>query len=106
MNTADIPYAAWRKSTHSNGQSNCIEVAALWRKSSYSNSNSNCVEVAAAWHKSAHSSSNANCVEVAVTYPSVAVRDTKDRSGPVLVFNPEDWWAFTAAVRDGEFDLG
>ncbi|MGW4405043.1 DUF397 domain-containing protein [Nonomuraea sp. NPDC004702] len=25
--------------------------------------------------------------------------------GPVLVFTPSEWAAFTAGVRDGEFDL-
>jgi hypothetical protein len=59
----------------------------------------------AAWRKSTYSSSNANCVEVAVTDPAIAIRDTKDRQGPVLVFSPREWRAFTASVRNGEFDL-
>jgi hypothetical protein len=59
----------------------------------------------ARWRKSSYSSSNANCVEVAVTDPAVAVRDTKDRQGPVLVFSPGEWRTFTAGVRNGEFDL-
>lgn len=29
----------------------------------------------------------------------VAVRDSKDPSGPVLAFTPRDWQAFTAAIR-------
>lgn len=33
-----------------------------------------------------------------------AVRDSKDRDGPVLLFTPAEWTAFTAGVRDGEFD--
>jgi hypothetical protein len=66
MNTINVPRHAWRKSTYSNGTSNCVEVA--------------------------------------MTTPAVAVRDTKDRSGPVLLFSPADWRKFTAAVRDGEFD--
>jgi len=79
--------------------------ATAWRKSSYSNSNSNCVEVAV-WRKSSYSSSNANCVEVARSLPGiVAVRDSKDRTGPVLTFAPDAWAAFTAGVREGQFDL-
>jgi Domain of unknown function (DUF397) len=35
----------------------------------------------------------------------VAVRDSKDRSGPVLVFTPDQWRPFTAGVRCAEFDL-
>ena len=34
----------------------------------------------------------------------VAVRDSKDPSGPVLVFTPHEWRAFLDGVRDGEFD--
>ena len=34
----------------------------------------------------------------------VAMRDGKDPDGPVLVFTPGEWAAFTAGVRDGEFD--
>jgi len=44
-------------------------------------------------------------VEVAVINGSVAVRDTKDRQGPVLTFTPIEWEAFVGGVRDGEFDL-
>ncbi|GIH12387.1 DUF397 domain-containing protein [Rugosimonospora africana] len=59
----------------------------------------------AAWHKSSRSSGNGNCVEVAILDDTVAVRDTKDRSGPVLVFTPAEWSAFVAGAKDGEFDL-
>ncbi|HEY2668875.1 MAG TPA: DUF397 domain-containing protein [Rugosimonospora sp.] len=59
----------------------------------------------AAWHKSSRSSGNGNCVEVAILGDAVAVRDTKDRSGPVLVFTPAEWDAFVAGAKDGEFDL-
>jgi hypothetical protein len=34
-----------------------------------------------------------------------AVRDSKDREGPVLVLTPDEWPAFTAGVRGGDFDL-
>jgi hypothetical protein len=46
-------------------------------------------------------------VEVAANLPGVvAVRDSKDPDGPKLTFAPAEWDAFTAAVRNGEFDLG
>jgi len=62
---------------------------------------------AAQWRTSSYSGSNGgNCVEVARNLPGlVAVRDSKDRNGPVLAFMPAEWEAFTAGVRDGEFDL-
>ena len=59
----------------------------------------------AAWHKSSRSSGNGNCVEVAVVDEAVAVRDTKDRNGPMLVFTPAEWRAFVAGAKAGEFDL-
>jgi len=58
----------------------------------------------AAWRKSQHSATN-GCVEVAVIDSMVAVRNSKDRSGPVLRFRPDEWEAFVAGVHDGEFDL-
>ena len=51
------------------------------------------------WRKSSYSGSNGGeCVEVATT-GTVLVRDTADRSGPVLTFTAEAWRAFTATIR-------
>jgi hypothetical protein len=55
------------------------------------------------WRKSSHSGNN-GCVEVAFIEDQVAVRDSKDPSGPVLVFNAHEWSAFIAGTIDGEFD--
>jgi hypothetical protein len=33
------------------------------------------------------------------------VRDSKDKSGPVLAFAPEAWQAFTAGIKGRRFDL-
>ena len=57
----------------------------------------------AVWRKSTFSGAN-GCVEVAILDESVAVRDSKDPSGPVLVFTTFEWRAFLDGVRDGEFD--
>jgi len=61
----------------------------------------------AQWRKSTYSGSNGGgCVEIARNLPGiVAVRDSKDREGPVLTFTPAEWSAFTDRVRGGEFDL-
>lgn len=45
------------------------------------------------------------CVEVAFVDNQVAVRDSKHRGGPVLVFTPAEWEAFLGGVSDGQFRL-
>jgi Domain of unknown function (DUF397) len=59
------------------------------------------------WRKSSYSGGNGGaCVEVARNLPgAVAVRDSKDPDGPRLAFTPEEWTAFTAGVKAGDFDL-
>ena len=61
----------------------------------------------AIWRKSSYSGSNGgDCVEIAVLSDnSRAVRDSKDPGGPVLAFGPDDWRAFTVAIKAGDFDL-
>jgi Domain of unknown function (DUF397) len=57
----------------------------------------------AEWRKSTYSANN-GCVEVAfVDDGEVAVRDSKDRSGSVLIFQRHEWAAFVRGVRAGEF---
>lgn len=60
----------------------------------------------AAWRKSSFSNgTGGNCVEVThLDDGRRAVRDSKNPTGPVLIFTPAEWDAFTAGVRDGEFD--
>ncbi|MET9181918.1 DUF397 domain-containing protein [Kitasatospora aureofaciens] len=58
----------------------------------------------AQWFKSSYSNNGGNCVEVAPGFTGVMpVRDSKDPSGPVLVFPSDAWKSFVAAVRSGEF---
>jgi hypothetical protein len=42
---------------------------------------------------------------VAFVDGAIAVRDSKDPSGAVLVFTPGEWDAFVDGAKDGEFDL-
>jgi hypothetical protein len=60
---------------------------ALWRKSSYSGSN------------------GGDCVEAAPGFITgvVPVRDSKDPSGPALVFPAEAFAAFVDAIKAGQF---
>ncbi|WP_090945193.1 DUF397 domain-containing protein [Nonomuraea jiangxiensis] len=61
---------------------------------------------AAAWRKSSFCNGADACVEIApLADGNIALRDSKDQSGPVLVFTSSEWEAFTAGVREGEFDL-
>ena len=84
-------------------------ISANWRTSSYSGSNGGqCVEVAnAPWRTNSYSGPNGGaCVEVGTAtchaaLPGILVRDTTDRSGPVLPIGSEAWRALTAAIRAG-----
>lgn len=59
----------------------------------------------ARWFTSTHSGGGQECVEVAfLTEGPVGVRDSKDNTGPALVFAPGEWDAFTSIVSTGELD--
>ncbi|WP_329416070.1 DUF397 domain-containing protein [Nocardia vinacea] len=54
----------------------------------------------AKWFKSSRSESGAKCVEVAwLDGGKVGVRDSKNPTGPALVFTPGEWDAFTQVVK-------
>jgi hypothetical protein len=57
------------------------------------------------WHKSSYSNgAGGACVEVANLDHNCAVRDSKNPTGPTLKFTTAEWTAFTAGVRNREFD--
>ena len=56
------------------------------------------------WRKSTLSATN-GCIELAFIGDRIALRDSKQRRGPVLKFTAVEWDAFIGGVRDGEFDL-
>ncbi len=58
----------------------------------------------ARWRKSSRSTGDNACVEVATVDNLVGVRDSKDPTGPVLVFTLSEWRAFVEGVHNGEFD--
>ncbi|GHB14872.1 DUF397 domain-containing protein [Streptomyces chryseus] len=75
--------------------------AATWHKSSYSDgSGGNCLEVAT-WRKSTHSGGEGgNCLEVSDDHPGIVpVRDSKNPTGPVLVFPTAAWAVFVTDLQ-------
>jgi hypothetical protein len=59
------------------------------------------------WRKSSHSGNGGgSCVDVArnITHV-VAVRDSKDPHGPVLILTPGMWRDFIADLKAGRHDL-
>lgn len=61
---------------------------------------------AIAWRMSSFSSSQGGqCVEVARRAAAYLIRDSKDREGPVLVLNADQWRDFRSGIAAGDFDL-
>lgn len=75
MGGADLDGLAWRKSEKT------------WRKSEKSGP------------------SGGNCVEVAALSSGVVVRDSKNPSGPVLLFSLDAWRSFLGSLRREEMTL-
>jgi hypothetical protein len=57
-----------------------------------------------AWRKARRSIANGACVEVAYTNGMIAVRDSKDPQGPMLMYTRAEWCAFLARAREGRLD--
>jgi hypothetical protein len=56
------------------------------------------------WRKSSRSSSGA-CVHIArVDHEHIAIRNSNDPGGPMVLFNRREVAAFRAGLNDGEFD--
>jgi hypothetical protein len=51
------------------------------------------------WRKSSFSGNGGNCVEIGDDVRRVLVRDTQDRTGPVLRFTVDAWRRFAAEVK-------
>jgi hypothetical protein len=55
-----------------------------------------------AWQRSTYCA-HSSCVEVALLDDQVVIRDSKNAEGPMLFFTREEWTAFLAGARRGEF---
>lgn len=56
------------------------------------------------WRRSS-ACANSGCVEVAHADNRVVVRDSKLADRPALIFDRDEWAAFVAGVKAGEFDV-
>jgi hypothetical protein len=57
------------------------------------------------WRESRRSNPKGNCVEVApLRDGGVAVRNSRHRDGPVLVYTRAEMTAFLLGAKDGDFD--
>jgi len=56
-------------------------------------------ETVSDWQVSTYTGGQGNCVEVGKSATTIAVRDTKDREGPVLHFAPATWRTFIQRLK-------
>lgn len=57
------------------------------------------------WRKSSYSADQGNCVEVAeLPDGTIGMRDSKHPAAAVLTFSADQWAAFLAGCKAGEFE--
>ncbi|CAL9564161.1 DUF397 domain-containing protein [Streptomyces sp. enrichment culture] len=55
------------------------------------------------WYKSSYSDgSQSECLEVARDHADVPVRDSKNLTGPAVLFSANGWTAFVTAVKNSQ----
>ena len=59
----------------------------------------------ALWRKCTYSGGNGSCVEIADLGTEAAVRDSKDRNGPKLIFAADEWRSFVDSIKAGNHGL-
>jgi Domain of unknown function (DUF397) len=60
--------------------------------------------IGANWRKSMRSIGNGQCAEAArLTDGLIAMRDSMDKSGPMLLFTQNEWRAFLKEIKDSAF---
>lgn len=72
-----------------------------WRRSTFCTADA-CVEVE---FRRSSFCGETSCVEVVIESGEVRVRDSKNTLQAPLVFTADEWSAFVAGVKAGEFDI-
>jgi hypothetical protein len=54
--------------------------------------------------RSAISCTGGQCIQVAAIGNGVAIRDSKNPAGAILVYSTEEWETFVAGAKNGDFD--
>lgn len=61
-------------------------------------------QISSDWRRSPYCDTNA-CVEAKKVGEDIALRDSKNPDGPVLVFSKSEWDAFVLGVNAGTFEF-
>ena len=57
------------------------------------------------WRTSSYTAQGADCVEVAQRDDRLAIRDSKNPTGPVLTFTTHEWSTLLKAIKTGTHDF-
>jgi hypothetical protein len=57
------------------------------------------------WRKTSYSNGDGECVEVAPMNGRIAIRDSKNPSGPLLNYSAAEWRSFLNTAKIGNFDI-
>jgi predicted secreted Zn-dependent protease len=61
----------------------------------------NASEVAVDWETSTYSGNNGNCVQAGAYGSAIAIRDSKNPTGPALVVSADAWSDLIAGIKSG-----
>lgn len=89
---------AWKKSSYSGSQGDCVEVAMHESKDG-----TRPLREAPNWQKSSFSNAGGDCVEVAESAGRCAVRDSTAPDLGFLDFTADEWSLFLRGVKDESF---
>ena len=56
------------------------------------------------WVKAQASSNHGQCIQLALAADGIAMRDSKDPDGPILLYSRAEFRAFLDGARNGDFD--